>query len=102
LDYLRSDGSTLRQHFLQAERLTGKKNPKLAGKPIPPQCSMGYKIFVDLSRCRGDGAISYADMDAWSRIKHYELSSTEVEMIQRFDQAFLKTKYEIRQKENNK
>jgi len=96
LDFPRPDGTSLRQHLEQVEKMTGKKPAKLDGKPIPYECQRVFELFRKLSMTRaGNRPISFQDMQAYSMLANHPFSKLELETIQRFDTTMLNMKYAL-------
>ena len=62
--------------------------------PMPENYRHCWSWFGELSRTRssngfGQNAISYSEIDAWSRLTNIELTPLEVSAIMRLDSAYL-------------
>jgi len=62
--------------------------------PMPENYRHCWSWFGELSRTRssngfGQNPISYAEIDAWSRLTNIELTPLEVSAIMRLDSAYL-------------
>jgi len=62
--------------------------------PMPENYAYCLAWFDELSRTRssngfGQNPISYAEIDAWSRLTNIELTPLEVSAIMRLDSAYL-------------
>lgn len=90
------DGLPLKEHLMAAWQRTGRQPAKLANAPaMPIGCGRLWADFLELSHCRGStqtGAmpITFADLDAWQRVRGVRLEAWEVDAIRRADMAFLK------------
>jgi len=62
--------------------------------PMPENYAYCWAWFGELSRTRssnglGQNPISYAEIDAWSKLTNIELTPLEVSAIMRLDSAYL-------------
>jgi len=46
--------------------------------------------FIDLSSSRGQGGLTYAEIQAWSTLTGIQPTSEEMELLRGVDQAYLK------------
>ena len=89
------DGSPLLAHLQAVWRMTGKQPAMLADAPAMPEgCETLWRNFLELHDSRGStgwGAarITFADIDAWQRVRGAALSPFEVESIRRADNLWL-------------
>ncbi len=58
----------------------------------PEGCEALWNIFCELHACRGEGRISYVDVDAYQRVTGVVLRPWELAAIRRADNAFLETR----------
>ena len=80
----------------QVERSTGKRPAELDGPEIPDATRHLWSWFLELHAGRGSSgyglsAISYGEMDAWSRLRQIPLESWEVQALRTLDALYLQS-----------
>lgn len=89
------DGTPLLAHLEVVERTTGKQHEMLANAPLlPASCAPLWSDFLELHGSRGStgwGAarITFADMEAWQRIRGTQLTAWEIDCIRKADDLWL-------------
>lgn len=89
------DGAPLLDHLQAVWRTTGKKPAFLAdAPPLPEGCEALWRSFIELHDSRGStgwGAarITFADIDAWQRVRGAVLGRFDVETIRKADNIWL-------------
>lgn len=89
------DGQPTIAHIEAWERSTGKTHELLANAPaLPGGCEALWAKFLELHGSRGStgwGAarITFADLDAWQRIRRTQLSAWEIDRIRAADDMWL-------------
>ena len=89
------DGAPMLAHLQAYQRRTGKVHEKLIDAPeLPAGCEGLWPDFLELHDSRGStgfGAmrITFADMDAWQRVRGAALPPWQVDAIRRADNAWL-------------
>lgn len=89
------DGSPLLAHLQAAWRASGKVPAMLADAPLMPEgCESLWRSFLELHDSRGStgwGAarITFADIDAWQRVRGTALTPFEADTIRRADNLWL-------------
>lgn len=93
LDGPKKDGSTLRSHYRNVERQTGKQ---MFEEPLPPiDATHVWEWFWELNPGRtigpmGDpGALTFAEIDAWARLTSANPEPWEIMALKQMDTAFL-------------
>ena len=66
-------------------------NPKL----IPAAVSRAYSIFLQLARASGGEPLKFSEIKAWADLTGYELSTSELETIQKLDAAVINKRNEL-------
>ena len=93
---MQSDGCTLREHLesLAKQRARSGLPPpeELTDAECPEAAEYLWRWFLEISRRRSAGGfsvnpISYAEVEAWSRLTHTRPSSMEVEWMLDLDDA---------------
>ena len=94
----RQDGSILYEHLQQLEKSTGKWPSEY--EPIPPPEGTEYiwDIFWELRGSAhvgfgGPERLSFADIDAWERVRELKLASFVIDLIVAMDVAFINERY---------
>lgn len=82
-----------REKLEQVERATGKRPAALDHEPMPEAASEAWGLWMDLNSGRtsngwGASALSWVDLDAWSRMRGRKPTFTELELIRTIDRAF--------------
>jgi hypothetical protein len=91
------DGLPLKEHLMAVWAQTGREPAMLANAPAMPKgCARLWADFLELSHVRGSTQagpmpITWADIDAWQRVRGVRLEAWEVDAIRKTDLAFLKT-----------
>lgn len=88
----RHGGASLHDHLASVARQLGRKMPE--PPPLPPEARHLWQTFLELHRTRpsngfGAGAIPYAEIDAWTRLKRTPLDPWETDAIVALDEAWL-------------
>lgn len=90
------DGLPLRAHLENYQRQTGKVHPMLVDPPkLPRGCLQLWADFLELHDSRGStgwGAarITFADIDAWQRVRGVKLDQWETDLIRKTDDMWLR------------
>jgi len=86
---------SLREHYAGLAERTGRSIADIAQMPeLPTGCEMLWQDFTALSAARGSNGfgpsrLSWADLDAYQRVKGFRFSPWEVEALTRADLAFM-------------
>lgn len=89
------DGEPLHAHLEAYERATGKVHEMLIDAPVLPSgLDRLWGDFLELHDSRGStgfGAmrITFADMNAWQRVRGARLKAWEIDAIRKADNAWL-------------
>lgn len=102
---MRSDGATMKQHLAQVESATGKA--RIEEPEIPAAGEHLWQWFWEIGSGRGPGgfgpeALSYQEIDAWTRLTGWNLTSWEVSAIKMMDQAYLRGVSEVAKEERQR
>lgn len=73
------DGATLRDHYDQIERATGKRPPEARGPELPAAAAHLWHWFRELRA--GDTKITHQEIEAWSRLNGITLERWEVRAL---------------------
>ena len=92
LNATREDGSTLREHLENVERVTGKQQFDEPALPDGAEYLWGW--FWDLDAGRGSNGfglnpLSYSEMKAWAELTQQMLDPWEVSALRKMDMARL-------------
>ena len=97
------EGATLREHLTTVWERTGNKPERLAND-LPDGCSNLWHDFLALHNSRGSAGmggplrISWADLDAYQRVRGFRFEPWEIEAIRRADGAYMTHFAESRKK----
>ncbi len=89
------DGITLREHYQGLAERTGRSFAEIANLPeVPPGCEWLWRDFSALSAARGStgfgpSRISWAEIDAYQRMRGLRFEQWELDAITRADMAFV-------------
>ena len=91
---VRSDGTTLKAHYDQIAKTTGKPPDDAIGPEIPGWLSYVVEHYLALSQCRvvGDHSVSpirYGDIIDYQRLYGLALEHWEMQAIKAIDMAFI-------------
>jgi hypothetical protein len=94
-----ADGTSTREHLLQAQKSLGRPPKGLVGPPFPDRCAHIWEMFTSLHSGRsystgGANPLSWADIKAWDDLMQANLTSWEVQMIKHLDMIWLKIMHE--------
>lgn len=92
LDTPGPDGTTQRQHLLQAEKQTKRK--LLKEPTVPPEGLRYWRWFWELERGRKDNGFgpvpfSYTDIAAWAQLMREAPGPEDIRILQAMDRARL-------------
>jgi hypothetical protein len=95
LSEIQSDGATLRDHLESVWRQSGNRPEQLEAVECPSEIKYLWFYFCQLHARRGSSGmgpnpISYAEIEAWSRLQHVKLSAFEVGVLDRLEALYLK------------
>lgn len=89
------DGQPLIAHLQSVQKQTGRVHEMIAeAPPLPAGCSQLWDDFLELHNSRGAGLggamrITFADMDAWQRVRGAHLQPWEVDCLLKADSMWL-------------
>jgi len=78
------------EHLKAIERQTGVTPQALLNAPrLPTGCEELWSVFCDIHNRRGEGPLSYVEIDAYQRVANRKIAPWELEAIQKADDAYL-------------
>ncbi len=81
---------TLRAHMDKYRAQAGKDHPMITNGPVLVRSSLTlWNDFMSLHRKRGEGDISYLEIDAYERVHDIKFDAWELEALARADSAYL-------------
>lgn len=88
----RKDGTTLKGHYEQAWKTSGKRPAGLTDTSPPPDLDYLWEWFWELDHSRDRSMsispITYAELHYWQRIKGVTLKPWELDAIRMMDTAY--------------
>lgn len=92
---MQEDGATLREHYQGLAERKGCELHEVVDLPtLPEGTGQLWADFLNLSSARGStgfgpARVSWADLDAYQRVKSFRFEAWEVEAIRRADGAYM-------------
>lgn len=81
----------MRAHLEKVEKLTGRRPAQLdAGGTMPEEVAHVWRWFLELHRCRGEGALTHTEILAWAQLEGIQPTPVELAAIRDFDRAYSK------------
>lgn len=81
-------GQSIRELLRQVEQASKKRIPELHPAPPPPELEYLWGWYMELHRARGDGPISYGEIEAWKRLLKRPASPLDIEILCKLDMAY--------------
>ena len=102
------DGSTLREHLEQVQKITGRPQPELQDAPELPEASYYvWNWFVKLNSKRGSNGfgmnpLTYTEMYSFFKLQGIFPEQWELDLLEELDSVALKQSYEEQKKSEKK
>lgn len=96
---VQKDRSTLREQYENHWKQTGEKPDALDFEPCPEELKYLWRWFVELNQGRGNSgfgpcALSYLEIEAWSRLNRVVLMPHELKALKQLDVVYLNSQGE--------